>query len=73
MQKNTGTISGNNGIPFAAPNDFDNIPASAFESGFEFLNDFAVASYRTIKPLEVAIDDKNEVIKVFSGSEIDCT
>ena len=36
------------GIPFASPDDLDDIPASSAEEALQFLNDFSVAANRTI-------------------------
>ena len=35
-------------IPVGAPNHFDDIPTSATEIGFKFLNDLAIATHRSI-------------------------
>ena len=44
-------------IPIRSPDDFDHVPASASESGFQFLNNLAVAANRAVKSLQVAVDD----------------
>ena len=46
-------------VPFATPNNLDDIPASASEEALQFLNNFSVASNRTIKSLKVAVDDES--------------
>src|SRR5579863_383239 len=38
-------------IPVASPHDFDNVPARAAESCFEFLNDLTIATDGTVKAL----------------------
>src|SRR5437870_23963 len=50
-------------IPVAAPDDFDDVPARAAESGLQFLDDLAVAADRAVEALEVAVDDKNEIVE----------
>src|SRR6202043_2664275 len=35
-----------NGIPFRAPQDFDDVPTSAAERGLEFMTDLSIASNR---------------------------
>ncbi len=58
-------------IPVAAPEDLDHVPTGAAESGFEFLHDLAIAANRTIETLQVAIDDEDQVVEIFAGSERD--
>src|ERR1700733_527607 len=48
-------------VPIRAPNDLDHIPTRPAEDGLEFLNDFAIPAHRTIKALQIAVDDKNQV------------
>jgi len=62
-------VAGEECIPFAGPDDFDDIPAGATEEAFELLHDFAIAANRAIEALEVAIDDKGQVVEVFAGPE----
>ena len=52
----------NNRIPVAAPNQLDDIPTRAAEDRFQFLNDLAVAANRAVKPLQVAVDNKNKIV-----------
>ncbi len=60
-----------NRIPLAAPQNLDNVPARAAESGFEFLNDLAVAAHRAIEALKIAVDDKNQVVEFFARGQSD--
>ena len=60
-----------NGIPLAAPEDLDDVPARAAEGGFELLNDLAVAANGTVEALQVAVDDEDEVVELFAGGEGD--
>ncbi len=59
------------GIPFRAPEDFDDVPASAAEGGFEFLNNLAIAAHGAIEALKIAVDDEDEVVEFFPGGEGD--
>ena len=59
------------GIPLAPHRYFDDVPARAAESGFEFLNDLAIAADRTVEALKVAVDDEDEVVEFFAGGERD--
>ena len=49
-------------IPTATPNHFEHIPTCTTEITFEFLNDFTVAAYWAIETLQVAVDDKNQIV-----------
>ncbi|CAB4565003.1 unannotated protein [freshwater metagenome] len=60
-------------IPFATPNDLDDVPASASEEAFEFLDNLAVATNGTIKSLQVAVDDEVEVVESFVGRDLKLT
>ena len=58
-------------VPLAAPNDFDDVPTRATERGLEFLNDLAVATHRTVEPLQVAVHDECEIVESLAGGERD--
>ena len=51
------------GVPVAAPDHFDHIPAGAAEDAFQFLDDLAVAAHRAVEPLQVAVDDEDQVLQ----------
>src|SRR5450432_3730425 len=53
-------------VPFAAPDDLDDVPACATEKPFEFLDDFPVAAHRAVEPLQIAIDDPEQIIETFA-------
>src|SRR5260370_10122406 len=55
-----------NGIPLAAPQDLDNVPARAAEGGLEFLNDLAVAEDGTVEALPVAVHDGDRIMELFA-------
>ena len=61
----------NNVVPIAAPNDLDDVPARTAEQTFEFLDDFAVAAHRTVEPLQIAVDDPDQVVEVLARAERD--
>ena len=50
------------GIPLAAPENFDDVPARAAEGGFELLNNLPVATDGAVQALQVAIDDENQIV-----------
>ena len=51
------------------PNHLDDIPACTSKITFELLNDFAVAAHGAIQTLQVAIDDKDQIVEFFPASE----
>ena len=50
---------------------FDDVPARAAENGFEFLNDLAVATHRTVETLQVAVDDEDQVVELLARGQRD--
>ena len=58
-------------VPLAAPDNFDDIPASAAEAAFEFLNDFAVTAHRAIEALQVAVNNQYQIVEFFTRGYID--
>ncbi len=58
-------------IPIVAPDDFDDVPAGAAERAFELLNDLAVAAHRAVEPLQVAVDDEDQVVELLARGERD--
>ena len=60
-------------IPTTAPHDFDNVPASAREDAFQFVNNLAVTGYRAVKTLQVTVDNKDQVVQFFTGRDGDRT
>ena len=58
-------------IPIAAPDDLDDVPSRATENRFQFLDDLAVAAYRSVEALQVAVDDENQVVEPFARGQSD--
>ncbi len=58
-------------VPGTAPEHFNDIPAGAPEYGFQLLYDFSVTPNRTIQTLQVAINDKNQIVQVLLSSYSD--
>src|ERR1700728_2166527 len=58
-------------VPVGSPDNLNDIPAGATEDRFQFLDDFAVPAYRAVKPLQVAVDDEDQVVELFTGRESD--
>src|SRR5690606_20988286 len=59
------------GVPVAAPDELDDVPAGAAEDAFEFLDDLAIAADRSVEALAIAVDDPGEVIEFFAGGDGD--
>ena len=53
-------------VPPAAPDDLDDVPARAAEDRLELLDDLAVAAHRTVEPLQVAVDDEDQVVELLA-------
>jgi hypothetical protein len=53
-------------VPLGAPQDFDHVPAGAAEDRLELLNDLAVAAHRPVEPLQIAVDDENQVVELLA-------
>ena len=47
----------------------DDVPAGAAENAFQFLNDAAVAAHRPVQPLQVAVDDEDQIVELFARSD----
>ncbi len=64
-------IGGEQRIPIAPPQHLDHVPAGAAEDRFELLNDVAVAADGTIEPLQIAVDDEDQVVEFLARREAD--
>src|SRR5262245_34960445 len=62
FQQKTGLVRRQELVPVRPPNHFNDIPASPLENSFKFLDNFAVATNRSIEALQVAVNDPNQVI-----------
>lgn len=59
------------GIPIAAPQNFDDVPSSAAKNRFQLLNNLAVASHRPIESLQIAVDDEDQVVELLARGQSD--
>ncbi len=57
-------------VPAAAPKKLDDIPTRTTEVALKFLHDFAVAAYRAVKALQIAVHDKDQVIQTLAVGQI---
>ena len=39
------------------------------KSAFEFLHDLAVSAHRTIEPLQIAVDDKDQIVEMLAPAQ----
>src|SRR3989441_4068706 len=60
-----------NRIPLASPENLDDVPAGAAEGRLQLLDDLAVAANRPVQALQVAVDDKDQVVEFFARGERD--
>ena len=62
-------VAGNQGVPVAAPDQLQHIPARASKFTLQLLDDLAVATHRAIQALQIAVDDKNQVVELFTRGQ----
>ena len=41
------------------------------EIAFQFLDDLAVAAHRAVEPLQVAVDDEDQIVQILAGGQGD--
>ncbi len=58
-------------IPVRAPDHLDDVPARAAEVRLQLLDDLPVAAHRTVEPLQVAVDDEDQVVEPLARREVD--
>src|SRR5215469_9363269 len=63
----------NQTVPVRAPDDFNDVPPGTAEDRLEFLNDLAVATYRAVEPLQVAVHDEDQIVELLARSQRDRT
>jgi hypothetical protein len=63
LPQNAGDIAGEQSIPARAPDHLDHVPAGAAKDSFELLNDLAIAADRSIEPLQIAVDNEDQVVE----------
>src|SRR5262249_12772121 len=64
-------VLGEQRIPLAAPQDLDDIPARSAERGLELLDDLPVAADGAVQPLQVAVDDEDQVVELLARRQRD--
>ena len=53
-------------VPVAAPDDLDDVPSSAEEYAFKLVDDALVAAHRAVEPLQVAVDDEDQIVELLA-------
>ena len=71
LEEHAVLVAGEEVVPRRAPDDLDDVPAGAAEHGLELLDDLAVAAHRPVEPLQVAVDDPDEVVEPLARGEGD--
>ena len=64
-------VLGEQRIPVAAPDHLDDVPAGAAEDRLELLDDLAVAAHRAVEPLQIAVDDEDQVVELLARRQAD--
>jgi len=59
--------------PNRCPNHLDDVQPAPPKKPFRVLNDFSIAANRTVEPLQIAVDDPNQIIEIFARAERDGT
>ncbi len=69
VQQDAVDVLGQERIPARAPDDLDHVPAGATEDRFELLDDLPVAADGPVEPLQVAVDDEDQVVEVLAPGD----
>ncbi len=56
-------------IPVRSPEELEHVPARAGEQALQLLHDRAVAAHRAIEPLQIAVDDEDQVVEPLARGE----
>jgi hypothetical protein len=57
-QKRVVSVSGEEGVPFRAPQNLDDVPARSAKRHLQVLDDLAIAPNRPIQALKIAVDNE---------------
>src|SRR6185312_10766155 len=58
-------------VPARAPQHLDNVPPGAAENAFELLNDLAVAANGPVEPLQIAVNDEDQIVEALATGKRD--
>ncbi len=56
-------------VPVTSPDDLDDVPTGTTEHAFELVHHAGVTAHRTVQALQVAVDDEDQVIEVFTSRQ----
>ena len=59
------------GVPVRGPNELDDVPPGTTEDRLELLNHLAVAAHRSVEPLQIAVDNEDQVVEVLARRQRD--
>ena len=65
-RQRAGGVAREQAVPVAAPDQLDDVPAGAGEELLELVDDAAVAAHRAVQPLQVAVDDPDQVVELLA-------
>ena len=63
LQQYPVVVARKQGIPVRTPQELHHVPAGARIQALEFLNHRAVAAHRTVQPLQIAVDDHDQIVQ----------
>ena len=64
-------VVGEQPVPVAPPDDLDGVPARPAEGRLELLDDLPVPAHGPVEPLQVAVDDEDQVVELLARGEGD--
>ena len=62
-------ISGEKGVPFRTPQNLNDVPAGSAKGHLQVLDDLAIAPHRSVKSLQIAVDDEGQVVEFLARGE----
>ena len=64
-------VAGEQRVPVASPDDLDGVPPRPAERRLELLDDLPVPAHRPVEPLQVAVDDEDQVVELLARGQRD--
>ena len=58
-------------IPVRTPDDLEDVPSGTAEHGLQLVDDARVAAHRAVQPLQVAVDDEDQVVELLACAQRD--
>ena len=69
VKQRVALIASKKPVPIRAPHQLDNIPAGPTEQFFQLINDAAIATYRAVEPLQIAVDHPHQIVEALAGGQ----